>query len=136
MITAVDTSVLVDVFEPDPEFGARSGVALRRCLNEGSLMACDVVWAEVAGRYPEMIQMQAAMGRLGVVFSPLGLEDAVLAGVSWHGYRQRGGARDRLLADFLIGAHALVRADRLLTRDRGFFRTYFVDLEILDPSAS
>jgi predicted nucleic acid-binding protein len=40
-----------------------------------------------------------------------------------------------MIADFLIGAHALHQANRLLTRDRGFYRDYFDGLEILDPSA-
>ena len=49
----------------------------------------------------------------------------------------RGGARrDRIVADFLIGAHARLQADRLLTRDRGFFRDSFDGLEVIDPSAS
>jgi predicted nucleic acid-binding protein len=41
-----------------------------------------------------------------------------------------------MIADFLIGAQALLQADRLLTRDRGFYRGYFDDLEIIDPSES
>ena len=59
---------------------------------------------------------------------------AVDAGASWREYRRRGGARARIVPDFLIGAHAGYRADRLLTRDRGFYRSHFPGLKIIDPS--
>jgi predicted nucleic acid-binding protein len=133
VITAVDTNILLDVFESDPSFGPSSSDALRRCNREGSLIACEVVWAEVAGVYDEIARLQAAMMRLGIVFSPIDLGASVLAGRSWNVYRNRGGGRGRMIADFLIGAHARTEADRLLTRDRGFYRTYFSDLSIVDP---
>lgn len=47
MITAVDTNVILDVLLRDPTFGERSAATLRACLMEGSLIACEVVWAEL-----------------------------------------------------------------------------------------
>jgi predicted nucleic acid-binding protein len=52
---------------------------------------------------------------------------------AWRRYRGRGGRRTRIVSDFLIGAHALSAADRLLTRDRGFYRRYFAGIKVLDP---
>jgi predicted nucleic acid-binding protein len=39
-----------------------------------------------------------------------------------------------VIADFLVGAHAVEQADRLLARDRGFHRLAFAGLAIVDPS--
>jgi hypothetical protein len=58
-----------------------------------------------------------------------------LAGRAWRVYRKQGGQRARILADFLIGAHAHVQASRLLSRDRGFYRKLFPKLSLMDPSA-
>ncbi|MBI1736205.1 MAG: type II toxin-antitoxin system VapC family toxin, partial [Candidatus Rokubacteria bacterium] len=134
MITAVDTSVLVDVFVADPAFGPRSQGALAACLAEGRVVASEIVWAELAAVFPSATTAQAAMDRLGVDFEPLDRVAALAAGDAWRAYKRRGGRRDRVIADFLIGAHAAARADRLLTRDRGFYRTYFTRLKVLDPA--
>jgi predicted nucleic acid-binding protein len=61
---------------------------------------------------------------------------SLAVGQAWRAYRQAGGTRERVVADFLIGAHALARADRLLTRDRGFCRSYFAELAIIDPTSA
>jgi predicted nucleic acid-binding protein len=39
-----------------------------------------------------------------------------------------------VIADCLIGAHAASQADRLLTRDRGFYKKAFKRLEVVDPT--
>ena len=74
--------------------------------------------------------------RLRVGFSALEEAEALDAGTVWAEYRRRGGTRQRMVADFLVGAHARGKAERLLTRDRGFFGSYFAGLEIVDPSAA
>jgi predicted nucleic acid-binding protein len=133
LITAVDTSVLLDVFGADPTFGPVSRESLRTCLAQGGLIACDVVWAEVSATFPSAPAAQEAMRVLRVEFSPLDERSALAAGEAWRSYRRRGGSRDRVIADFLIGAHAQLLAGRLLTRDRGFYRSYFKSLMVLGP---
>jgi predicted nucleic acid-binding protein len=134
LITAVDTSVLLDVFGADPVFGNASKQALKTCLQEGSLVACEVVWAEAASFFPDLPAAQDALTKLAIGFSSVHLEAALTAAKAWRDYRNRGGVRTRVIADFLIGAHARHQAERLLTRDRGFYRSYFRNLAVLDPA--
>jgi predicted nucleic acid-binding protein len=136
LITAVDTNVLVDVLYPDPTFGPASAAALRECLEAGALVACEVVWAETAAGFPNAGTASDALETLRIDFSALDDAASLHAAERWRAYRQAGGARQRVVGDFLVGAHASVNADRLLTRDRGFYRSYFNDLAILDPTAT
>lgn len=133
MITAVDTNVLLDVFTADARHGAASRDALRRCWAEGSLVACEVVWAEVAAAFADAAAASRALSGLEVAYDPLDRETALAAGMAWRGYRSAGGSRRRILPDLLIGVHASSRAERLLTRDRGFYRSEFQGLVILEP---
>lgn len=135
MITAVDTSILIDVFGADARFGASSAEALRRCLNEGALVACDVVWSETRAAFSNDEDFVRAVQALGIGFSAPSEQAAVLAGAAWKKYRAAGGKRDRVMADFLVGAHAASQCERLLTRDRGYYKKYFSGLRIVDPSA-
>jgi predicted nucleic acid-binding protein len=135
VITAVDTSVLLDVFTADPEHGEGSRDLLKQMITEGQLIACEVIWAEVTPQFPTAEQGRIALEGLGVLFQPMGMDAALVAGDAWRDYRARGGARGRVIADFLIGAHAMTQADRLFTRDRGFHRECFAGLEVVDPTA-
>lgn len=134
MITAVDTNILVDILEPDPIYGTMSKELFKQCLREGLVVACDVVWSELATAYghaPD--ELVEALNRMGVEYSAMSLKAALAAAKCWYEYREQGGTRKRIAADFLVGGHALIQSDRLLTRDRGFYRNYFTKLQVLSP---
>jgi hypothetical protein len=79
VITSVDTSVLLDVFNADPSFGPRSSAALRRCLREGRVTACDVVWAELGAFFASSEAIGDAMRSVGVEFDALTIDAALQA---------------------------------------------------------
>ena len=131
MITFVDTNILLDVFLPDPEFGENSSEYLERCFHEGSLIINEIVYAELAPQFSSQRLLDKTLLKLGIRILPIDRETAYTAGIAWQQYRRAGGKRERIISDFLIGAHALVHADRLLTRDRGFYKKYFKNLKVI-----
>lgn len=95
------------------------------------MIACDIVFAEISAYFPAENSAKAALQDLGIEFSSLDEKAALVAGSCWKMYKKQGGKKVRIISDFLIGAHAMVHADRLLTRDRGFYRKYFSKLALL-----
>lgn len=156
MITAVDTNIILDVLIPDEPFGESSKKLLDHYLPKGKLIICEVVFAELAARFlsEKDLKLFLADTGMGLVYSN---EKALYtAGMRWAEYARKG-ARKRftcdkcghgfeatcpqcaasltkrfhVLADFVIGAHALERADCLLSRDLGIYKTYFSDLRVV-----
>src|SRR5579862_7271570 len=99
MITAVDSNILLDVLGADPTYGPASAHALRTAVRQGQVLACEVVWAEVAGSFASAAAAQNALKLLSLEFSPLAVEAALAAGIAWRVYRSRGGPKTRVVAD-------------------------------------
>jgi predicted nucleic acid-binding protein len=134
VITAVDTNIIIDILEPDPVFGPASRAALKSCFQDGSVIACEVVWAEVTTAYGNKIEEAVdVMSRIGIEYSAMTLEATLEAAKRWSIFIKKTKARDRIVADFLVGGHAIALSDQLLTRDRGFYRDYFKPLKIKTP---
>lgn len=162
MITAVDTQVFLDVLLADPRFGTASAAALDRARREGSLVIGEVVYAELATRFPSRRELSRFLAETGVALVESSREALWRAGSAWKQYAasRRGTAelrcpgcgqaflcscpgcgrtvawRQHVIADFLIGAHAWTHADRLLTRDVAYFRRWFPELKLCEPGAA
>ena len=130
MSTALDTNVLLDLFVANAPNHEESHQALLAARASGDLVICDIVYAELAPHFGDRQTLDSALYELRVQRSPVNSDIAWQARLRWMRYRQAGGPRTRILADFLIGAHALASADSFLTRDSGFFRTYFPELAL------
>ena len=128
MITAVDSNVLFDLFLTDSPHHPQARQWLKDAHEAGSLLLCDIVYAELVPAFDDRLVLDGALREIGVSLSSVDSSIAYEAGLRWKQYRRAGGLRTRIITDFLIGAHALMTSDVFLTRDRGFFATYFPEL--------
>ena len=113
MITAVDTSVLVAIAKGEAD-AERWTAVLASARGEGDLIICDVVAAEFFALLLDEEKFGQSLSGLGVVFSPTSLDAARLAGRLFRAYRRRGGPREHLVPDFLIGPTHSGRPTKLL----------------------
>jgi len=157
MITAVDTNILLDVLLPNDEYLVASKQLLLEASETGALRICHVVYAELATQFPSRDALDAFLHETGIQVEPFERKSLAAAADTWNAYAEEssktyhcdqcGGEvhlscpscegslsfRRRMMPDFLIAGHAREQADQLLTRDLGFYRTYFDDLQVLSP---
>ena len=139
MIHALDTNILLDVLVQDPQFCEQSADLIARVGTEGALAISTVAYAELAAHFEHDEDLQRFLTDVGVRVEPIDIDVARTAGRAWHAYvaakRSSGSGRDPrqrkpILADFLIGAHAVAKGYALLTRDvRGLYEKYFPSLK-------
>ncbi len=134
MITAIDTNILLDILVPNEQFYEASAGALQTSAAEGSLVISNIVYAELCVHFETQRGCDAFLESNEIRVQALTREAHFLASRAWRLYRQQGGKRSRILADFMIGAHAQTQATRLLSRDRGFYHKLFPSLTLRDPA--
>jgi predicted nucleic acid-binding protein len=155
LITAVDTNVLLDIVIPDAPHEDASAQALTEALSAGATVISEAVYAELSAHFTAREDLDRFLRDTGIRPQPSSAEALYLAGKTWREYLRRRPEllvcpscgtrqdlqcvrcetslhpRSHVIADFLIGAHATVHADRMLTRDLGYYRTYFVGLRLV-----
>ena len=137
MTTAVDTNVVIALWDKDSALSLAAQTALDMAFNRGTLVAAAPVFAELIaapGRSETFVSSFFEETGIGVDWE---LPEQVwrLAGRAFQAYAERrrkqrdAGAR-RILADFVIGAHASANGCRLLTLDDRLYRSSFPTLAI------
>lgn len=158
MKTAIDTNVLLDLFAGSDESAGAAKRVIASAMGSGPVVISPVVYAELAVAFDSEEELHLFLGDLQIQmldFTPPALLSAADA---WRQHRRgrdqtvqcpkcgeratvacpscghRLSWRQHIITDFLIGGHALHQADRrILTRDRGYFRTCFPALEVIEP---
>jgi predicted nucleic acid-binding protein len=129
----VDTNVLVDVLQNDPQWADWSIAQLRAQAQLHELAINPVVYAELSLSFSTFEALDRVVATMELSMQEVPRPALFLAGKAYLQYRRRGGGKAQLLPDFFIGAHAAVEGWSLLTRDASRFRTYFPDLQVIAP---
>ncbi len=135
-MTLVDTNVLIDILGDDPEWAAWSTEQLITTGQAGDLTIAPINFAELSARFNSPADVRTWLDLLDIHLIHTPAEALFRAGKAFAAYRQAGGPRTSMLADFLIGAHAEVMDVPILTRDTRRFRTYFPTVRLIAPDAS
>ncbi len=140
MTTAIDTNVLVALWDAEDTLHRAARAALDKAFNEGTLVMSGAVYAELLaapGRTEAFVDRFCEETGIGVEWE---LSEKIWreTGRAYQAYarrrrRQQGVGPRRILVDFLIGAHALMNGYRLLTLDAGIYQASFPRLGIVEP---
>jgi predicted nucleic acid-binding protein len=133
MTLLVDTNVLLDVLQDDPQWAERSVSQLRAPSQVHGLAINDLIYAELSLSFHSVRSLDAVVARLRLQVQAPPRPALFLAGKAFVQYRRRGGTKTQLLPDLFIGAHAAVNGWPLLTRDATRCRSCFPTLQLLAP---
>lgn len=131
----VDTNVLIDVLEDDPQWAEWSVTRLRQLSAAHELAINPIVYAELSLAFEQVEELETVVFDLQLRFMEIPRAALFLAGKAFMRYRRKGGMKHNVLSDFFIGAHAAVAELPLLTRDTRRYRTYFPTVHVISPDA-
>lgn len=129
----VDTNVLVDVLENDPDWADWSEHQLRIQSRAHELLINPVIYSELSLLFESVGAVDQTIASLGLTFQEVPKPALFLAGRAFVKYRRGGGTKSNVLADFFIGAHAAVLGCAILTRDGRRYRNHFPRVAVIAP---
>jgi predicted nucleic acid-binding protein len=132
-MTLVDTNVLIDLAQDDPNWADWSEEQLVLAQKRGPLFINLIGYAELVPAMDTAVALDSFLTRAKVTVCDISRPAAYLAGVAFLKYRKQKGSKTGVLADFFIGAQAQTERWPLLTRDPGRYRTYFPKVKLICP---
>jgi predicted nucleic acid-binding protein len=132
-VILVDTNVLLDVFENDPDWADWSQEQLDAASTTDTLAINPIIYSELSIAFARIEELEAAVADAGLAVEPIPREALFLAGKAFLRYRKNRGTKNGVLPDFYIGAHAAVTQCAILTRDVGRYRTYYPTVALITP---
>jgi len=133
-VILVDTNVLLDVLQDDPQWAEWSQQQLETVSLTDSLAINAVIYSELSMAFERIEDLDAVIAEASLTLAPIPREALFLAGKVFLDYRRRQGAKQGVLPDFYIGAQAAVNGWPILTRDVGRYRSYFPTVRLVAPA--
>ena len=131
----VDTNVLIDILNNEPQWADWSIHQLRVQSKIHVLTINPIIYAELSCTFKKVEDLDEVLQVMGFKFNQIPKPALFLAGKAFLRYRQQGGVKNSILADFFIGAHAAVSRLPVLTRDTQRYQTYFPTVKLVAPNA-
>jgi predicted nucleic acid-binding protein len=129
----VDTNVLIDLLQDDPQWADWSEEQLLKAQKVGALFINAVSYAELVPALDSMVALDNFLKRSKIVVKDISRPAAYMAGEAFLQYRKRKGTKTGVLADFFMGAQAHTEGWKILTRDEGRYKTYFPKVKLICP---
>ncbi len=129
----VDTNILVDVLENDPDWADWSVAQLQAQSKVHRLVINPIIYSELSLTFSSAEELDQVLDGMKLPVLEMPKPALFLAGKAFVQYRRSGGAKNNVLGDFFIGAHAAVSDLPLLTRDTRHYKNYFPSVKLVTP---
>ncbi len=129
----VDSNVLIDVLEDDPQWADWSIGQLRAQSKIHRLIINPIIYSELSLTFSTVEALDETINDLGLVMIEIPRPALFLAGKAFVRYRRQGGTKSNVLGDFFVGAHAAVSGLQILTRDTKRYGSYFPTVTLVAP---
>jgi len=154
MSIALDTNILLDILLPDPEYKNKSLSLVIEYSRTTRLIISELVYAELASQFSEIDLLNMFLHDFNIILKNTSPEGLWFAARAWKKYIKNRDdtlqcnhcgnkqevkcqicgeniiSKRHIISDFIIAGHAITMADKLISRDRGFYRTYFNKLKV------